>query len=451
MNKLKLAVAVAALSGMAQAHADINFRGFGSFVAGIGTGLEEGQTVLGYDDSIDYKRDSLLALQMDGDMGEGLSATMQLISRGANNFDPDVEWAYLTYQINDELQLSAGRIRAPFYRYSDFLDVRYAYNWVSAPARVYSFDFPGYDGLSLLYTTSFGPVDSSLQVIAGELNDLAGSTPIKFENLVGLSWVGSWEFLTGRLSVLNSKATIELNDFQTVADTYTSLSEGFSQLSLGFTGTAAQLAAVPGMGATAARFDDFDTSDNDSYAENLNQAAAAYAANVDQVLLEGDRGTYYAVGLSADYENFLADVEWITYEVEDGMVPETQAYYLTLGYRAGPTVIYTTYSREKGDAPTNLTSAMPDFSEFIPVVSAEPVLAAGPGAELLAGTLGAIQGAEMLRTSLNGAEVDIVNIHVGVRWDFHPSAALKFAYEIEDNKISDEDGGVFRTAIDFVF
>jgi hypothetical protein len=154
MNKLKLPMMVALLVSAAGASAEINFRGFGSVVGGQAVSVDEGQKVLGYTDTVNFKQDSLMALQMDSDLGDGLSATMQLISRGKDDFDLNVEWAYLTYELTDELQVSAGRIRAPFYRYSDFLDVRYAYNWVTAPERVYAFDFPGYDGLSFLYNKS---------------------------------------------------------------------------------------------------------------------------------------------------------------------------------------------------------------------------------------------------------------------------------------------------------
>ena len=176
-----------------------------------------------------------------------------------------------------------------------------------------------------------------------------------------------------------------------------------------------------------------------------------YYDSIDKVYLNEDRGTYVALGLAADYEGFIADAEWITYEVEDALVPDTQAYYITLGYRVGPTVIYGTYSREKGDEPTYLTGGMPDYSQFLQRIKEDPEFANPQYAPLAAGAEGLVEGSDQFKSILNATKVDIVNMHIGVRWDFHPSAALKFAYEIEDNKISEEDGGVFRTAIDFVF
>lgn len=154
MKKLNYAIILATMGTAVTAHAEINFRGFGSIVGGQAVNVDSGQEVLGYSDKWDFRQDSLMALQMDADLEDKLSATMQLMGRGRDGYAVEVEWAYLTYEFTDELQLSAGRIRAPFYRYSDFLDVRYAYNWITAPQRVYSFEFPGYNGISLLTTVA---------------------------------------------------------------------------------------------------------------------------------------------------------------------------------------------------------------------------------------------------------------------------------------------------------
>ena len=47
----------------------------------------------------------------------------------------------------------------------DFIDVRYTYNWLQPPKTVYGFDFPGYDGISLVHTQTLGSWDSTVQLI----------------------------------------------------------------------------------------------------------------------------------------------------------------------------------------------------------------------------------------------------------------------------------------------
>ena len=110
------------------AHAEVNFNGFANIVAGQAS---SGDSQWGYDDDIDFKQDSLFALQASSDLGEGLSVTAQIIARGQDDWDAEFEWAYLAYNFNDDTRILAGRQRAPLYLFSDYLDVSYAYPWIT--------------------------------------------------------------------------------------------------------------------------------------------------------------------------------------------------------------------------------------------------------------------------------------------------------------------------------
>jgi hypothetical protein len=139
MKKLSVAVAICAALATSYANAEVRINGFASIVGG--KSLEDDRGRYGYDDDISFKNESVFALQISADLQEKLSATAQIVARGNNDFDAEFEWAYLTYEFNDELQLSAGKMRVPFYRYSDFIDVGYAYRWVRPPESVYSIPF----------------------------------------------------------------------------------------------------------------------------------------------------------------------------------------------------------------------------------------------------------------------------------------------------------------------
>ena len=129
-----------------------------------------GDTLYGYTDEIDFKNESLFAIQFQSDLGEKLSVTAQLMARGNNDFDAEFEWAFLTYQLTDEWRLNAGRLRTPFYKYSDFKDVGYAYDWSRVPEAVYNLDFDNIEGVSLYRTATVGSLDSTLQFIAGSFD-----------------------------------------------------------------------------------------------------------------------------------------------------------------------------------------------------------------------------------------------------------------------------------------
>ena len=135
MRKTLLTLSLAAVLASGNIQADTTINGFASIKAGITTGSDE--RLYGYDDTLDFKNESLIALQIKSDLGDKLSVTAQLLGRGNNDFDVGFEWAFISYQLADNMTINAGRLRTPFYKYSDFKDVGYAYDWRkmrSAPA-----------------------------------------------------------------------------------------------------------------------------------------------------------------------------------------------------------------------------------------------------------------------------------------------------------------------------
>ena len=130
IKKSLLALSLSALLA-APAYADLTINGFASIKAGMT--LDSDDTLYGYDDSLDFKNESLFAVQLMSDLGDKLSVTAQLMGRGADDFDVDFEWAFISYQLTDEVRINAGRLRTPFYKYSDYRDVGYAYDWLRVP------------------------------------------------------------------------------------------------------------------------------------------------------------------------------------------------------------------------------------------------------------------------------------------------------------------------------
>jgi hypothetical protein len=157
MKKLSVAVAVCAVLASSYASAEVRINGFASIVGG--KSLDSDSTLYGYDDDITFKNESKFALQLSADLQEKLTATAQIIARGEDDFDATFEWAYVTYEYSDELQFSAGKMRVPFYKYSDFLDVGYAYRWVRPPKSVYGIPFSTYEGVSVVYSSQLGDWD----------------------------------------------------------------------------------------------------------------------------------------------------------------------------------------------------------------------------------------------------------------------------------------------------
>ncbi len=208
----------ATIATSAQA-ADIRFNGFASVVAGMTT--SEGTAIVRdpanpavitgttdaeftadnpsggvYDDDISFKPDTIFGLQVSADLGSGLSVTGQFTGAGGEDFDANVAWAYISYELNDSWTLVAGRQRLPFFFYSDFLDVGYAYHWMRPPVET-QVAVDTLDGVQFRYEGSAGSWDTRVQLYGG-VSDNESATlgdEVNLENAVGAVFYASNDWL----------------------------------------------------------------------------------------------------------------------------------------------------------------------------------------------------------------------------------------------------------------
>jgi hypothetical protein len=164
--------------------ADVNLSGFASVNAGkvmSGTGVEhygvpttflaDYPIVSAYDDEWSLDSESLFGIQITADLNDGLTAIAQIISRGANDYNTEFEWAYISYEINDQWTLQAGKKRLPLFYYSDFYDIGYAYVWMRAPADNYTWQIFNYSGVNALYTADVGDWSVIANIYIGKEDD----------------------------------------------------------------------------------------------------------------------------------------------------------------------------------------------------------------------------------------------------------------------------------------
>lgn len=166
MSRVMLACVLCGCCALAQA-ADITVKGFGSIVAGAiaeGEGYiadypnvaiygKHGSMENGPTDSSAFAQETRLGLQGSTMLDEQVQLTLQMMSRGANGYTPDVEWLYVTYYPSNDLDVQAGKMRMPVYMYSERMDVGFTYPWIRIPADAYSLDVVNYNGLRVNYLT----------------------------------------------------------------------------------------------------------------------------------------------------------------------------------------------------------------------------------------------------------------------------------------------------------
>jgi hypothetical protein len=298
--KLATAVMLSSASGFALAE-DIKFSGFLS----VGGGFVDDEKSFGYNDLSEKDitvKNNIFGLQASGTIAENVTATGQFIARGANKYAVNSEWAYVTYQVSDSSKIRAGRLRTPFYMYSDFLDVGYAYSWIAPPNEVYYLPFNNVDGVDFYTSTSLGSFDTTFQAYFGSFDDqveLAGSmAQTKTRNQMGLAATVGKDWWNVRAAYHRADLTIES-------------------------------ATLSGLAS--------------SFENNFPSNAAA-------LLVDDDSTDFIELGATIDTGTFVAAAEHIELNATNSLLGKDVREFVMVGVRAGEFLYHVTASKSKDEA-----------------------------------------------------------------------------------------------------
>lgn len=178
---LPATVAVAALalgSHAAVAAPDLTISGFGTagYVAtntNKGEFRANGRQDKGATKSGDWGADSRLGLQANVTFNDMFSAVGQLyISRRDGDSSPEAEWLFVQADVADWVSLRAGRMVLPAFMLSDFRHVGYAQHWLRTPVEVYgALNTTSYDGVQAIFRHQLGGYHLTAQLSAGQIDD----------------------------------------------------------------------------------------------------------------------------------------------------------------------------------------------------------------------------------------------------------------------------------------
>lgn len=218
-------------------HAEAQLSGYASIVAGK---VSNGNEFLAdfpktgvYDNDWSFSPDTSIGVQLSTDINDKLEFVIQAVSNGASDYDVELDWAYISYQLSTDLSFQAGRKRLPLYYYSDFFDVGYAYYWIRPPADNYTWQISNYNGLSLLYQPQLGDWDSLFNFYYGredsEENELLSmlinsSVNETWKNMFGIVAELSQEWVELRFTYMNSQLDRTVNDLVVAEDVKQSFS-----------------------------------------------------------------------------------------------------------------------------------------------------------------------------------------------------------------------------------
>jgi len=150
-----------------------------------------------YKNELNWEPDSIVGLQGTFMPVDHLEATVQFTTAGNNDWDLETEWAYLAYTFDSGAKIRGGKLRVPFYMYSDYLEVGYAYPFVRPSVDVYDlFPISSYTGIDALIPVAVGDGTLTFQPLTGEVNESINGADFKLKNTVGMvmqydlnSWV----------------------------------------------------------------------------------------------------------------------------------------------------------------------------------------------------------------------------------------------------------------------
>ena len=316
----RVIVGAASVAALAMAHqaSAIEFDGFLS--AGFATHDQENATYLDtVTDDIRFDNDSKFGLQITADVAQNMQAVAQVLAAGSDeNFDLDIEWAYLDWALTDSFSLRGGKVKEPVFLISDYIEVGYAYPWIRPPQEVYRNNpINTINGLEALYQADVGGMSLIFQPYIGTNTEAVPGTN------GGVQFDAS-NFYGAAVQVASRSFTFQLSFLQTDVETSDLTGGGFP---------------------------------------------AAFTAEGDAQLI--------SAGLSWDVRNFVGYTEFVTRDITDGAVnsmsalfPDQDAWYLTLGYRMGNYLPHITIANSEADP---LAGASPSPATPNPGVSQDSI------------------------------------------------------------------------------
>ena len=298
--------------------AEVTFNGFASIVGGMTT--DENETYKNYTDDFEFDQESLFALQATADLGENLTAVAQVIARGNDDWDPEFEWAYLSYDVTDNFNIKAGRLRAPFYYYSEFLDTAYTYHWIRPPAEMYDINFTNFDGLSATYTFNTGDFEHRVMGVFGNRKNFVESFDVSdYRNIFGVNYDISFNEYSMKLVHITGKLSVDGGTFDTLDPVFSTLPSYFDM-----------------------HFNVID-----------------------------DTTTYSAISFNADWGDFFAVTEYsqIDFSKDYLLLQDDSRFYISGGYRMDEFTFHYTYATTKADDPESLVNNLPNTPETAPLLA----------------------------------------------------------------------------------
>lgn len=381
-----LLLAGAALLSLGAFAEDVQVSGF----INVGGGKVDDESLSGYagysSEDMTFDADSTFGLQVSKQVSDKLTATGQMVARGALDYELDAAWVYVKYQASDNFSWRAGRFQSPFYFFSDFLNVGYAYTWIRPPGEVYNIQQRSVTGVDFLFDFNAGDFSGSFQGYGGaedgdQLLASGAAARRHVRNQYGLIFSGSWNWFNFRAAHHEADLTIDTENV-----------EGFDDL------------------VALLRFNGFN-------------------ATADILEPTDDDGTFDSIALGIDTGTFVGMYEASELDFSNNFGGTDKRSYLMLGVRLGDWMPYVTRAEADDEATGAIGLEDLDSAIFDPTPFG------------LTASVGGL---------VNSFADHHETTSIGVRWDFTSGAAFKLQVDdVDYDDDSGTDPGESQRLISF--
>ena len=294
------AVCLATTQAFALEQGEHRFNGFGTVgVTHLG-GEDEGRSYGLQGQTNDSWRGDQLSksgAQLSYGITDTVGVTVQATAKAQQDeWKANLEWAYLSWQTNDQLMLRAGRLRSPVYMYSESLDVGYSYPWLRLPDEVYSqVQVTNYEGVDAVYTLPLSYGSVTFQVAGGQAKDrdyyaYDEQFDIDYGNLFGAS------------------VSLATNDFGTLRIGYVE-----ADIKTDISGTV--------------------------------NVGGGMMMPLSLLSLDKEKGKFTSIGYQYDNGTWVSSNEWTSRMIENDGMESIDSFYLMGGRRFGDFLPHVTYAQ----------------------------------------------------------------------------------------------------------
>ena len=349
---------------------------------------EKGFSLSGIDHTLSFDNDTILGGQLSAEFTSSLSVTGQVVARGfaldnSTNYQPTLDWLYLTYDVTPELRVRLGRLATPFYSVSEYFEIGAAYPWVRPPLDVYEpamSPIKNFNGVSVVLRTNWNDWYVLSQLFTGQEENKTAVYDINIHRVSGLNFSFSKHYFSLRIASILANVSLNIFDTQETLTTLRGLPAAFAL-------------------------------------DEVTNAEEISAINSIIEIFESNRikHQYSSIGLEWDNETWFIYSEYNRLASEEGFTPDGEGAYITIGYRFDNFTPYFT----RGDIRSLLGQELKDMA-VKELLTSESAILNTIGSEVLGVT----------RTNRRYQR----SYALGLRYDFSDAMSLK----IEAQKVNSE-------------